>query len=448
MDANALMFDGNDDDLRALLLKEREKRLKAEQQLHLLTEKLRAGGKNGDILLKEFKDQKDGEIEAHDAVDSPHDSPELVGKIQRRSHRRSKSHQDLPILEKEDIPERIAASFEHTESSKSMDNLHNANPENTSDNDIKWKDMNDIEDSGRLSPTELASDLELTQLSREDRLKIKVLQKQFSELKDVYDDLQRRHKQLEDNFLQQRIHSLATEQKLESADMFIEKIKQRLKEKISKVKALIQEKNQSSKLNTKYTLVCQEKIKLEVEIELWKKKLNTLTTECDKLHEGIKEKDEQLFNLSKENRNKDDTISKMAQKLINLKNRIDTVETQLCKYFVKKISKFFYLNADATLVVTKAPATSELSLDVFTNGKRINHPFDTIKSILKHTDSDTRFTVLYTNDRSDVFESQVRSEVLSSLQKWYKIHKRTQQERKDKQEKKKPQMGTPMKRTN
>lgn len=45
--------------------------------------------------------------------------------------------------------------------------------------------------------------------------------------------------------------------------------------------------------------------------------------------------------MTKDLQEKELTLSKMAMKLISLKQKIDSVESVLCKYFVKKLYKVF-----------------------------------------------------------------------------------------------------------
>lgn len=49
----------------------------------------------------------------------------------------------------------------------------------------------------------------------------------------------------------------------------------------------------------------------------------------------------EVAKMTKDLQEKEITLSKMAMKLISLKQKIDSVESVLCKYFVKKLYKVF-----------------------------------------------------------------------------------------------------------
>eukprot|EP01121_Diplochlamys_sp_Union-15-3_P017938 TRINITY_DN6423_c0_g2_i1.p1 TRINITY_DN6423_c0_g2~~TRINITY_DN6423_c0_g2_i1.p1 ORF type:complete len:127 (-),score=8.20 TRINITY_DN6423_c0_g2_i1:29-409(-) len=118
---------------------------------------------------------------------------------------------------------------------------------------------------------------------------------------------------------------------------------------------------------------------------------------------------------------------------MTMKHELEKIEVQLSKYLVKKVhpNNNYSHSSDAIISVCQAPMTSELSLEIFTGGQWVKHSFDDVKSILKHMDSQTRFTITYQGDTSDTFDSEIRNDILDNLHEFYKTHRRVQQERKE-----------------
>jgi predicted nucleic acid-binding Zn-ribbon protein len=213
--------------------------------------------------------------------------------------------------------------------------------------------------------------------------------------------------------LKNRILSL--ERKLHQYEETLIKQQQRLTDNSTKITQLQQDKNEAKKLDRKYSLVCEEKVSLEVDLETWKRKYNRLNTDHQRLEIDLQQREYEVAKMTKDLQEKELTLSKMAMKLISLKQKIDSVESVLCKYFVKKLYKVFPSD-DAQLSMTRNPSTQVVSLDILVNGKKVSHSLDSIQSVTIYPKSETRFSVTYKDGQMDVFESTARDEILRQLQ--------------------------------
>eukprot|EP00029_Vermamoeba_vermiformis_P009631 TRINITY_DN4872_c0_g1_i1.p1 TRINITY_DN4872_c0_g1~~TRINITY_DN4872_c0_g1_i1.p1 ORF type:complete len:490 (+),score=95.70 TRINITY_DN4872_c0_g1_i1:50-1519(+) len=223
--------------------------------------------------------------------------------------------------------------------------------------------------------------------------------------------------------LKNRILSL--ERKMHQYEETLIKQQQRLTDNSTKIVQLQQDKTEAKKLDRKYTLVCEEKVALEVELETWKRKHNRLNTDHQRLEMDLQQREYEVAKMTKDLQEKELTLSKMAMKLISLKQKIDSVESVLCKYFVKKLYKVFPSD-DAQLSMTRNPSTQVVSLDILVNGKKVSHSLDAIQSVTIYPKSETRFSITYKDGQMDVFESTARDEILRQLQE-FRASVRTEQ---------------------
>mmetsp|Transcript_28575 Transcript_28575/g.31744 ORF Transcript_28575/g.31744 Transcript_28575/m.31744 type:complete len:434 (-) Transcript_28575:79-1380(-) len=390
----SFLLDDQQDDIRGQLLQERKLRQKAEQKYTKLLERV----KKAQALPTEIIEEVEVSVPSSPVVEHSQGDPGLVA-LYSPSFPRSKKPEDTYL------------------SSARVDKLLSESSNAKADFSTETVTTNN------------ANDQQLAELKR--------LNEECQKLKAERTDLQ---KQLLDQSEAIRIvqkGKAVSDTTLDVTRDLTIKLKDALEAKMEEIIKLKQEIEELKKHDQRYKLVCNEKLQLEVDKVTWGSKYTMINEEKNKLAALCREKDETIQGLESLIESKDDTIEKMARKLLNLKNRIDNVEVQMCKFFVKKVYKFFYTNTDATLVVSKAPTTAVYSLDIFTNGKRTTHPFDTIQSILKHTDSTTRFTIQYTDaGHTDVFESAIREEVLNALYGYYKKHTKTAKKKKELQERK------------
>lgn len=201
-----------------------------------------------------------------------------------------------------------------------------------------------------------------------------------------------------------------------------EKENDELKKKIKELESsLIQVQNQNK--TTKKELkrisdfnyrIMSEKAKLQVDLEIWKRKIDSSSQEQDAYEKIISKKEQEIVKFQKELQDKEYLIGKMAEKLIDFKSRINLIELPICRFLVRKINRLIS-NLDATLHLVKNPGTGFMTLHVVCNGAREVHPLNSIQTITPKHDSHKRFMILYEGGKSEIFESEERELIITTI---------------------------------
>jgi hypothetical protein len=239
--------------------------------------------------------------------------------------------------------------------------------------------------------------------------------------KNLFFDNQRLEKQ--NTLLQQRVAFL--ERKLSETEKIVASYRQQISEYISNIQHLKTEIFEAKKLDTKYTLALEEKLQMEVELELWKRKYFKAEDQLKILQQIVRDRDDEIERLSKQLEEKESTITKLASKLISLKQQLDSIEITLCKYVVKKLHKVFS-NIDAHLLIVQQHGTGEIRLDIIANGRRVSHPFSQIQNINSSSKNDCRFSITYKDGQTDIFESPTRDDILKQLYEYLRNPKQNE----------------------
>jgi len=179
-----------------------------------------------------------------------------------------------------------------------------------------------------------------------------------------------------------------SESKGDESEMDWMKAKTKLEQKLKLLQQDIQEKdliisdlrNENKVASLIRWRTTNEKLKQDVEIEVWRRKYLELQQQQLERDELIKKKDEDIQFLRSELEIKNDENYKMALKLLDYKSKVSSVELQLRKWPVKKIHKL-YSNVDVEIVLTKNPSNGVLSIDVLDRGKHNPRPLKAVEGV-------------------------------------------------------------------
>jgi hypothetical protein len=119
-----------------------------------------------------------------------------------------------------------------------------------------------------------------------------------------------------------------------------------------------------------------------------------LRVELRKRRSIFSSREKELIALRKEVEEKDSTVFKMAQKLIDLKSKLNSMTHILCKYYAKRIYRI-YPSVDASIVVMHDGTTGQRSLHTVLSGKATVHAIEEVYSLEASASSETRMTITY-----------------------------------------------------
>jgi len=325
----------------------------------------------------------------------------------------------------EDPPHRF--SFSNHESSDSKTETLESGTNNSVDHNFvirnnMGKDIEEIElyDVNQLSLEDMSQKLS------EQIEKNKELQKYAKEKEEKIGTLMEENKGLKDRLGENDIppssliilpETPASEESTKKDTLVLE-LKEELEQKENELKALEKELKNISLLKWK---IMNEKLKQDVEMEVWRRKFHGLKEEQDTREGIIKKRDEEIEYLKNELISKNEANYKMALKLLDFQSKMSNLEIQLRKFPVKKIYKF-YANVDVEIVLTKNPSNGMLSLDVIEKGKHFARPLKSIQITPPlETQEINRFTITYTDNTVDTFESLIASDIVKSIAEYQQI---------------------------
>jgi len=193
-------------------------------------------------------------------------------------------------------------------------------------------------------------------------------------------------------------------------DFVGEKRTDEIDEKEEKIQQLEQDLKKSSLLGWR---TMNEKLKQDVEMEVWRRKFKVLQDEQNEREKQLAQKSKEIETLKNEVQAKVEDNYKLGLKLLDFQSKMSSVELQLRKFPVRKIYKF-YANVDVEIVLTKNPSNGLLGLDVVEKGKHFLRPLKSVASL--SLASDNRFIIAYTDGPTETFESEVSKDIVQSIQ--------------------------------
>jgi len=154
-----------------------------------------------------------------------------------------------------------------------------------------------------------------------------------------------------------------------------------------------------------------DKLKQEVEMEVWRRKFQVLQDEKQEQSIELNQKNEEINQLKNQLKSKEESNHKMALKLIDYQTKVSNVELQLRKFTVKRIYKL-YPNIDVEIVLTKNPSNGVISLDVIERGR---HTAKSLRSVQTIPSVANRFMITYQDASVDTFESDMSEDIVESI---------------------------------
>lgn len=203
-------------------------------------------------------------------------------------------------------------------------------------------------------------------------------------------------------------------------------LRAQVREKNSQIISLQSKQGDALSLKQALDAANKEKIALQVELGVshrahsaTSQSEESLKKQCHTLQTSLSAKDAEMSS-------KDEMMTKMADKLVQLKLQLQAIVPHLCKFSVSTVGRFTktvivsigVLKPQAGTGAAQLSASSShhsRELEIVTSGKRVTHPASTVVSIAPSATHPERFAVTYRNGNTDTFDSPKRAEVVASL---------------------------------
>lgn len=215
---------------------------------------------------------------------------------------------------------------------------------------------------------------------------------------------------------------------LADSESRVEILRKQVREKNEMILSLQDERKHIVALRSQLEEATREKIALQVKLNV-SERAHAATAEseevarkeCEKLREAVSVKD---IDISK----KEDVMSKMAEKLVQLKLQLQAIVPHICKFSVSTVTRFSkpVIVSIGVLKPQGGGGAAQLSvssshhsreLEIVTSGKRVTHPASSVVSIAHVPNLTDRFNVTYRNGHVDTFETPKCPEIVVALNK-------------------------------
>eukprot|EP01125_Pyxidicula_operculata_P013920 TRINITY_DN4622_c0_g1_i5.p1 TRINITY_DN4622_c0_g1~~TRINITY_DN4622_c0_g1_i5.p1 ORF type:complete len:232 (+),score=29.91 TRINITY_DN4622_c0_g1_i5:479-1174(+) len=166
-----------------------------------------------------------------------------------------------------------------------------------------------------------------------------------------------------------------------------------------------------------YTDLYNRNSDLEAHLELLGKSLEEEKQRSTKHLESLDKREKEYQLLKEEFTMKEETVEKMAKALIKLKTRLTKYETEMCKFVVEKIyDRYPPSSAKITVIKDMQSSPSKYQLDIVVHGKRTSRFLDQLISLDISKHDPELFSITFKDSPKEEFKSQVRSDVVQTLQ--------------------------------
>lgn len=209
-----------------------------------------------------------------------------------------------------------------------------------------------------------------------------------------------------------RVESLFSQ--LVDAQSSLELLREQVRDKNRRILELMEENKSVASLKAALEVSNGEKISLAVELSTLQRAHQASLESEDLLKKQLEKLELVLKGRDSEVSEKNETMAKMAEKLMELKMQLQAIVPHLCKFSVSTVVRFGK-PVVVSIGVLKPNAERQRELEIVTAGKRVTHPASFVVSIAASATNKDRFMVTYRNGNTDTFDSNRRTEVVSSL---------------------------------
>jgi chromosome segregation ATPase len=184
------------------------------------------------------------------------------------------------------------------------------------------------------------------------------------------------------------------EKELSKSQKFADRVKQIVLAKNETIRTLLIEKRAAVSLESRLLRTLEHSTDLSVSNECQRRELDQLRETCSRFQNNATLSREQLEVHTSMLAEKELTVAKMAQKLIDLKNRLSSITSVIGRYKAMRLYRI-YPSAEAQLLVIHDGPSGERRLDVIVGGKNSPHPASTIQKIEPVPNTLDRFNIIY-----------------------------------------------------
>eukprot|EP01125_Pyxidicula_operculata_P013918 TRINITY_DN4622_c0_g1_i3.p1 TRINITY_DN4622_c0_g1~~TRINITY_DN4622_c0_g1_i3.p1 ORF type:complete len:376 (+),score=64.49 TRINITY_DN4622_c0_g1_i3:7-1134(+) len=356
------VIDREEIEFRAQIIQERKKRYEVEEKLRKLITSLTKAGINVPPVYKIESDTDSNINEEYDYLSALQDNENELG---------------------EETDEEFTTDLEES--------------------NIKLSNNVNIEDIETATEPSASITETINVTSKQDEQKIKLLEENVEEL------------QQKISFMAQKLSTLEDENRFLSFSVV--SLQKKLSTRTTQLETLVHTNQLLQNQQDLYTDLYNRNSDLEAHLELLGKSLEEEKQRSTKHLESLDKREKEYQLLKEEFTMKEETVEKMAKALIKLKTRLTKYETEMCKFVVEKIyDRYPPSSAKITVIKDMQSSPSKYQLDIVVHGKRTSRFLDQLISLDISKHDPELFSITFKDSPKEEFKSQVRSDVVQTLQ--------------------------------